>query len=82
MPGSRRTELVGRYGDAWKLRVVAAPERGRANDAICAWLGELAGVGSGNVRVLSGASSRDKLIEVSGVSEAELVGMLDAAAGK
>ena len=33
-PGAARTELAGRHGDAWKVRVSAAPERGRANDAV------------------------------------------------
>ena len=33
-PGARRSEVVGRLGDAWKLRVRSAPERGRANDEV------------------------------------------------
>ncbi|MGH3056063.1 MAG: DUF167 domain-containing protein, partial [Gaiellaceae bacterium] len=33
-PGAGRTALVGRHGDAWKVRVTEAPERGRANEAV------------------------------------------------
>ena len=31
-PGAGRTALVGRHGDAWKVRVTEAPERGRAKN--------------------------------------------------
>ena len=71
-PGARRSELVGRQGDAWKLRVAAAPERGRANAAVCALLAEALGVPVATVRVVAGASSRRKVVEVDGLDTAEL----------
>jgi uncharacterized protein YggU (UPF0235/DUF167 family) len=39
-PGAGRTALVGRHGDAWKVRVTEAPERGRANEAVLRLLAE------------------------------------------
>jgi uncharacterized protein YggU (UPF0235/DUF167 family) len=71
-PGARRTELVGRQGDAWKVRVAAAPERGRANDALCVLLAKLLGVTVASVRVVGGASARRKVVEVDGLDAAEL----------
>ena len=71
-PGARRSELVGRQGDAWKLRVAAAPERGRANAAVCALVAETLGVPVATVRVAAGASSRRKVVEVDGLDTAEL----------
>ena len=41
-PGAGRTALVGRHGDAWKVRVTEAPERGRANEAVLRLLAETA----------------------------------------
>jgi uncharacterized protein YggU (UPF0235/DUF167 family) len=81
-PGSRRTEVIGRHGDGWKVRVAAAPEQGRANAAVCDLIASVAGVGRSEVRVVVGASSRDKLVEVDGIDFDTLDGMLDAASGK
>jgi uncharacterized protein YggU (UPF0235/DUF167 family) len=66
-PGSRRTELAGLHGDGWKVRVAAAPERGRANDAVCDLLASIAGVPRGSVNVVVGPASRDKVVDVGGV---------------
>jgi uncharacterized protein len=62
---------VGRHGDAWKLRVAAPPERGRANEAAVALLAEALRVQPGDVRLLAGHGSRDKVVEVSGIAPSE-----------
>lgn len=81
-PGAQRTQIVGRHGDAWKIRIAAAPERGKANDEVRAFLARLAGVRRGDVTIVTGAGSRDKLVDVEGVSQEELEGMLSAASGQ
>jgi hypothetical protein len=77
-PGAGRTELVGRLGDVWKVRVAAPPERGRANEALVELLAELLVVAPGDVRVAAGGSGRRKLVEVAGLDAAELERRLDA----
>ena len=71
-PGAKRSAIVGRQGDAWKLRVAAPPERGRANAAVCALLVEALGVPAGSVRVVAGTTSRRKLVEIDGLHGAEV----------
>lgn len=70
-PGATRTELVGRYGPAWKVRVSAAPERGRANDAVAALLARRLRVPRSSLSLVSGHAGRDKVFELHGLDEAE-----------
>jgi uncharacterized protein (TIGR00251 family) len=70
-PGAARTELAGRHGDAWKVRVSAAPERGRANEAVVGLLAERLGVPRRSLSVVSGQSSRDKVVELRGLAADE-----------
>jgi uncharacterized protein YggU (UPF0235/DUF167 family) len=59
--------VVGRHGTAWKVRVAAAPEGGRANDALVALLAEQLAVRRLDVRIVSGRTSRDKVVELRGI---------------
>jgi uncharacterized protein YggU (UPF0235/DUF167 family) len=70
-PGAARTELAGRHGDAWKVRVSVAPERGRANDAVVRLLAGRLGLPSASVSVVSGHAARDKVIELRGIGPEE-----------
>lgn len=67
-PRARRTEIVGVHGDALKLRLQAPPVEGAANEALVAFLADALGVPRRNVEIVSGASSRTKVIEVRGVA--------------
>lgn len=71
VPGSAKPGMVGRYGDAWKLRVNAPPERGQANEATLDLLADTLGLPAANVRLVSGHGSRDKTVEVAGLTTAE-----------
>jgi uncharacterized protein len=70
-PGAARTELAGRHGDGWKVRVSAAPEKGRANDAVLDLLAKRLGVARAQVELVSGHAGRDKLVELRGLGRAE-----------
>lgn len=81
-PGARRAGVVGRHGDAWKIRVAAAPERGRANEEVLALLAQALHVPRADVRLVSGGAGRDKLVEVAGIGPALVDRRLSAAGGK
>ncbi|MDJ0954377.1 MAG: DUF167 family protein [Acidimicrobiia bacterium] len=69
VPGARKTEIVGIHGDALRIRVTAAPERGQANKAVLALLQQQFG---GRFRLAGGAGSRRKRIVAVGVAAEEL----------
>lgn len=66
-PGARRTEVVGRHGDAIKIRVAAPPVDDRANDALVAFVAEAFGVRRSAVTIRSGSTSRHKRVLITGV---------------
>ncbi len=72
-PAARRSEIVGRHGDAWRVRVAAAPERGRANDELLDLLAAALDLPRRQLTLVAGTSSRDKLVDLTGLdgSEAE-----------
>jgi uncharacterized protein len=79
-PGGSRSEVVGRHGEGWKVRVAAAPERGRANAAVVRLLAERLGVPRDAVSVVSGLGSRDKVVEIAGVDAATVARRLSGQA--
>jgi uncharacterized protein (TIGR00251 family) len=66
-PGARRARIVGRHGEAWKVRVAPAPEHGRANEAVVALLAETLALPRARVTIVSGHGSRDKIVALSGI---------------
>jgi uncharacterized protein (TIGR00251 family) len=72
IPKSSRTELVGRLPDGtWKIKVAAAPEKGKANRALCAFLAEHFGVAQSRVQIVSGETSHLKRVRVQGIVQPE-----------
>ena len=67
-PGASRTEVLGFRGDVLRVRVAAPPERGKANDAVVALLARVLGTTKGRIQILRGYGSRDKLVQVEGLS--------------
>jgi uncharacterized protein (TIGR00251 family) len=65
IPKSSKTELAGYLPDGtWKVRVAAAPEKGKANKVLCAFLAERLGVAPSKICIVAGQSSRLKRIHV------------------
>jgi uncharacterized protein (TIGR00251 family) len=70
-PGASSAGLVGRHGDAWKVRVAAPPEGGRANEAVVRLLADMLELSQRDVEIVSGHSGRDKIVSLTGIDAAE-----------
>ena len=67
-PGAKNTAVKGLYGEgAIRLSVAAPPMEGKANAEVERYLARLFGLSHSEVTVVKGASSRDKLVFVSGL---------------
>lgn len=66
-PRASRTEVAGTQQGALKVRLQAPPVDGAANEALVDFLAESLGVPRRQVRIVSGATARTKVVEVTGV---------------
>lgn len=71
-PGARKTEVAGVHGDALKIRLAAPPVDGKANAALIEFVADRLGVSKSGVRLVSGQTSRRKIVEIAAApSDAE-----------
>ena len=67
-PRASRTEVAGEHAGGIKVRVTAPPVDGKANEECRRYLAKLLKVSATSVEIISGESSRDKVIRVSNIS--------------
>ena len=68
-PRASTSEVVGLHGAALKVRLQAPPVDGAANEALVSLLAERLAVPRRSVRVVAGATSRAKTVEIEGTTE-------------
>jgi len=71
-PRARRDEVVGERAGAIVIRVTAPPVDGKANAALCTFVAKILRISPSRVAVVRGQTSRDKVLRVEGVAQAEL----------
>jgi uncharacterized protein YggU (UPF0235/DUF167 family) len=65
-------------GSAYRLQLAAPPVDGKANVECIMFLAEMAGVAKSRVRILSGLTSRMKVVEIDGITQEEMEVRLNA----
>ena len=63
-PKARKDAVTGVHAGALKVSVVAAPERGKANDAVVKLLAKVLDLPKGAVEIVSGETSHYKTVVV------------------
>ena len=70
IPKSPKSEIVGQMADgSMKIRIAAPREKGRANDELRSFLARHYKVPAANITILSGATSQNKLVRITGSHE-------------
>ncbi len=80
-PGSKRDAIAAVVEGVVRVRVAAPAERGRANEALVGLLAGCLGVPLRAVTIVRGATSRQKVVEVEGLSTEQALALLRAQAG-
>ena len=69
-PRASKDALSGERAGALVVRLTAPPVEGAANEALARFLGKTLGVAPSAVRVVSGATGRNKVVSVAGLDAA------------
>jgi uncharacterized protein (TIGR00251 family) len=67
-PRAKRCEISGTYDRALKVKVSTPPVDNAANRAIIDFLSTQLGIPKSNLHITSGLKSRDKIIQIKGLS--------------
>lgn len=78
IPNAPHNEVAGWLGDALKVKVHAPALEGRANEELCEFLADVLKISRRSVRVSQGEKSRQKLLQIDGLSLAEVKARLGA----
>jgi uncharacterized protein len=76
-PRASRTEVVGEYGDAIRVRIASPPVDGAANRELERFLAKALGVPASRVTVIAGSTGRSKVVEVEGIGIEAVERVLD-----
>jgi hypothetical protein len=71
-PGAKKDAVTGTHAGAVKIALSAPPLDGRANEALIAFVAGQLHLPRSRVALLSGASSRSKVLRITGKSAAEV----------
>jgi uncharacterized protein YggU (UPF0235/DUF167 family) len=69
-PRAKTTAIYGKSGDVYKLYLSAPPVDYKANDACIRYFAELLGVPRSRIAIISGSTSRTKVLEIEGLTQA------------
>ncbi|MBX9655461.1 DUF167 domain-containing protein [bacterium] len=76
-PGARRSSIDGVHAGALKVSVTAAPEKGKANEAIIELLADELNISRSSITIVRGETSSQKVVRIDGVNEVTLKSELE-----
>jgi uncharacterized protein (TIGR00251 family) len=76
-PGARRNAIVSEHAGALRVAVTAAPDKGKANEAIAELLAKTFDIPKSAVELITGATSRQKRFMLKGQSRETVAAVLE-----
>jgi len=76
-PRAAKNQVAGIMDGALKIRLMAPPVDGAANQACCAFVAELLGVAKGQVTISHGHTGRNKTVRVEGLTAKQVLDSLN-----
>ncbi|MCK5286656.1 MAG: YggU family protein [Thermodesulfovibrionia bacterium] len=70
-PYSSRAGIVGPYGDGLKVKLTSSPVEGKANKELIDVLAKKFKITKNNVEIISGRTSKHKIVKLHGVESIE-----------
>ena len=78
VPGSSKTQIGGLLNGMIKIRVSAAPEKGKANKLLVNFLAKQLGIKSKAVSIISGHRTAVKRVQVSGIQVKNIMRIIES----
>jgi hypothetical protein len=78
-PRASKNEVLRLENGSLKIRLTAPPVDGAANEALIKFLADRLSVTKSQVEIVSGHTSRDKIVRISGVSSDDVESLLNTA---
>ncbi len=76
-PRASKNEIIVMDGGQVKIRLTAPPVDGAANEALVRFLADTFSVSKSQVEIVSGHTSRDKIVRIGSATEADLERVLN-----
>lgn len=64
VPGASKTELMGLYSGALRIRLASVPEKGKANALLINFLSDLLGCSKKDIEITSGLTNPHKILSI------------------
>jgi uncharacterized protein (TIGR00251 family) len=71
-PGAKKNAVLTPHGDALRIALTAPPVDGKANEALITFIAEALSLPRARISLLSGQTSRSKVLRITGKSAAEV----------
>ena len=75
--GSSKNKIIGVYNDALKITITAPPVEDKANKKCIAYLAKYFDVAKSKIEIISGQTSKNKLIKIYDISQKEFLDKIE-----